>query len=76
MNSNLDNVDILEGACSALLNLSSDAEEQVLSDSNAVETAINIMQNNPDAIRLQEKALGVLQNPRNCQSRKLVASKL
>ena len=62
MNSNLDNVDLLEGACSALLNLSSDAEEQVLSDSNAVETVINVMQNNPDAIRLQEKALGVLQN--------------
>lgn len=62
MQSNLDNVDLLEGACAALLNLSSDAEEQVLADSNIVDIVVNAMRYKPDAMRLQEKALGVLQN--------------
>jgi len=75
MNSNQDNVDLLEGACSALLNLSSDAEEQVLADSNVVETVINLMKYHPDAMRLQEKALGVLQNVsmRNAAAKQSIA---
>ena len=73
--SNQDNVDLLEGACAALLNLSSDAEEQVLSDSNVVETVISIIRDNPDAMRLQEKALGVLQNVsmRNANAKAAIA---
>jgi hypothetical protein len=75
MNSSQDNVDLLEGACSALLNLSSDAEEQVLSDSNVVETVVNLMKYHPDAMRLQEKALGVLQNVsmRNASAKQSIA---
>ena len=75
MNSNSDNLDLLEGACSALLNLSSDAEEQIIADSNVVETVIKTMRHNPDAMGLQEKALGVLQNlsMRNAASKQAIA---
>lgn len=62
MSSNQDNVELLEAACTALLNLSSDAEEQVIADSNVIETVVSLMKYHPDAMMLQEKALGVLQN--------------
>ncbi|KAI2497259.1 hypothetical protein MHU86_17223 [Fragilaria crotonensis] len=75
MNSNSDNLNLLEGACSALLNLSSDAEEQIIADSNVVETVVKTMRHNPDAMGLQEKALGVLQNlsMRNAASKQAIA---
>ena len=75
MNSNQENVDLLEGACSALLNLSSDAEEQILADSSVVETVVALMKYHPDAPRVQEKALGVLQNVsmRNANAKKAIA---
>jgi len=75
MNSNQENVDLLEGACSALLNLSSDAEEQILADSSVVETVVALMKYHPDAPRLQEKALGVLQNVsmRNASAKQAIA---
>jgi hypothetical protein len=62
MSSFKDDVDLLEAACSALLNLSSDAEEQVLAGSNVVETVVNIMRHQCGSAILQEKGLGVLQN--------------
>jgi hypothetical protein len=75
MNSNSDNLVLLEGACSALLNLSSDAEEQILADSNVVEAVIKTMRHYPDAMGLQENALGVLQNlsMRNVASKQTIA---
>ena len=75
MNSNQDNVDLLEGACSALLNLSSDADEQLLEDSNVIQTVVSLMKYHPDAPRLQEKALGVLQNVsmRNANAKREIA---
>lgn len=75
MNGYRGNLNLLEGACSALLNLSSDAEEQILSDSNVVETVIKTMHYYPDAMGLQEKALGVLQNlsMRNVASKQTIA---
>ena len=62
MNSNRENIDLLEGALWALLNLSSDANLQVLTASDAVEAVIEVMRNNPEVSQVQEKGLGVLQN--------------
>lgn len=62
MNSNRENADLLEGALSCLLNLTSDANEQVLADNNVIETVIQAMRYNDDVLKLQEKGLGVLQN--------------
>ena len=62
MNTNVENIDILEGACVALLNLSAHADEPELKDAKVIETVINMMRNNPDISKLQEKGLGVLQN--------------
>lgn len=62
MNSYKDSIPLLECACGALLNLSADAEEQVLASSNVVEVVIRVMGEQLTAPRLQEKALGVLQN--------------
>ncbi len=62
MNRYQDEVDLLEAACSALLNLSSDAEEQVLAASSVVETVVSTMRHQLNSPRIQEKCLGVLQN--------------
>jgi len=62
MNKFRDDVDLQEAACSALLNLSSDAEEQVLLGSNVVQSVIAMMQHQLTSPKLQEKSLGILQN--------------
>jgi hypothetical protein len=62
MNTNRENVDLLEGACVALLNLSADADKQILEDAKVIETVIQMMRTSPDVSKLQEKGLGVLQN--------------
>eukprot|EP00980_Cylindrotheca_fusiformis_P006112 scaffold1319_cov126-Cylindrotheca_fusiformis.AAC.1 len=62
MNNHKDSIPLLECACGALLNLSADAEEQLLANSNVVEVVIRVMSQQLTAPRLQEKALGVLQN--------------
>lgn len=62
MNSNREDVDLAEGALSSLLNLSSDTDEQLLSESNVIENVIEVMRSNPDVSIVQEKGLGVLQN--------------
>jgi len=62
MNTNSENIDILQDTCVALLNLSADADEQVLEEAKVIETVINMMRNNPEISKLQEQGLGVLQN--------------
>ena len=62
MNSNREDVDLAESVLSSLLNLSSDTDEQLLSDSNVIENVIEVMRSNPDVSIVQEKGLGVLQN--------------
>mmetsp|Transcript_38997 Transcript_38997/g.94287 ORF Transcript_38997/g.94287 Transcript_38997/m.94287 type:complete len:1267 (+) Transcript_38997:376-4176(+) len=62
MTTHKDSVSLLECAMGALLNLSADAEEQVLASSNMVDVIVRTMNEQLTAPRLQEKALGVLQN--------------
>lgn len=62
INSNRENVDLLEGALSALLNLSTDTDEQVLADNKVTETAIEAMRYNEDVSKVQTSGMGVLQN--------------
>jgi hypothetical protein len=62
MNTNRENVNLLEGACVALLNLSADADEQILAGAKVIETVIQMMRNNLDVSKLQEKELRVSQN--------------
>jgi len=58
----MDEINLVEAACSALENLSIDAEEQVLVDLNVVETVIAVMKRYSTSEKLQEKSLGVLKN--------------
>lgn len=62
MDTHKDSLSLLECAMGALLNLSADAEEQILASSNMVDVVVRTMQEQLTAPRLQEKALGVLQN--------------
>jgi hypothetical protein len=62
INNYKDSIPLLECAVGALLNLSADAEEEVLASSNVVEVVIRVMGEQLTAARVQEKALGVLQN--------------
>jgi probable inactive protein kinase-like protein SgK071 len=62
LNAHPKEVILLDAACSSLLNLSSDAEEEVLVGSNVIEAVIATMRSQVDSSRVQEKCLGVLQN--------------
>jgi len=61
MNSNKDNMDMLEACCYALQLLISDVDEQMLSDPSIYETILCLMNEYPDAVSFQEKAIAVIQ---------------
>jgi hypothetical protein len=60
MNTDSENVNLLEGACVALLNLSTDANEQILEGAKVIETVIQMMHNNLDLSKLQERRVPAL----------------
>jgi hypothetical protein len=62
MNAFPEDTDLLEAACSSLFNLSSDVEEQLVWDSDVIETIVSTLQTQVQSVRIQENCLGVLQN--------------
>lgn len=76
MTNHPDDADLQETACEALCGLACDAHESVLSESNVVGAVVDTMRAHVDAPRVQERALGILQNlsMRSPSSKMAVAS--
>jgi hypothetical protein len=62
MRGNMQDLDLLEGALSAVLSLSADADVELLIESNIVAVVVAVMRQHPTYSQLQEFGMGVLQN--------------
>jgi hypothetical protein len=62
INNDVNNQCLLNEALTALLNLSADADEQLLMDDNVVGAVIDTMRRHVNYVSLQEKCLSILQN--------------
>jgi hypothetical protein len=62
MRANLDKLDLLEGALSAILSLSADADVELLTESNIVAIVVAAMRQHRAVSQIQEFGMGVLQN--------------
>lgn len=62
MRSNMDKLDLLEGALSAVLSLSADADVELLTESNIVAVVVAVMRHHRSVSQIQEFGMGVLQN--------------
>jgi len=62
MRANMDELDLLEGALSAVLSLSADADVELLTESNIVAVVVAVMRHHRANSQIQEFGMGVLQN--------------
>eukprot|EP00797_Seminavis_robusta_P026192 Sro470_g149470.2 (596) ;mRNA; f:18515-20302 len=62
MRANMDKLDLLEGALSAVLSLSADADVELLIESNIVAVVVSVMRHHRAVSQIQEFGMGVLQN--------------
>lgn len=62
MRANMDTLDLLEGALSAVLSLSADADVELLTESSIVAVVVSVMRHHRANSQIQEFGMGVLQN--------------
>ena len=62
MRANMDTLDLLEGALSAVLSLSADADVELLTESSIVAVVVAVMRHHRTNSQIQEFGMGVLQN--------------
>jgi len=62
MRTNMDSLDLLEGALSAVLSLSADADVELLTESDIIAVVIAVMRHHCTNSQIQEFGMGVLQN--------------
>ena len=75
MRANMDTLDLLEGALSAVLSLSADADIELLIESDIIAVVVAVMRHHRTNSQIQEFGMGVLQNisMRNFDSKQTIA---